>query len=156
MMSKDSEVTFTIATIEDLPRIVSLLADDPLGSTRELTGAEVSSEYVRAFNDISADLNSELIVGKIAGSVVAVLQVTFIANLTLRGSKRAQIEGVRVDSSLRGRGIGKRLFEYALNRARVNGCKLAQLTTNKSRPGAYRFYENLGFQATHEGFKLNL
>lgn len=155
MTSKDT-VIFGDARVEDLPDIVALLADDHLGSTRESVTEKLDADYFRAFNEISTDPNNNLVVGRVDGKVVAVLQITYIPNLTLRGSKRAQIEGVRVSSSLRGDGIGQKLFEYALNRARSNGCKLAQLTTNKSRSDAYRFYENLGFRATHEGFKLNL
>ena len=149
-------IFFDDAMIEDIPEIVALLADDQLGSTRELVTEGLDPEYLNAFNEISADPNNELIVGKVGEEIVAVLQITYIPNLTLLGSKRAQIKGVRVSASLRGQGIGKKLFQYALDRARKKGCKLAQLTTNKSRPDAYRFYENLGFKATHEGFKLKL
>lgn len=155
-MTSNKTVQFSKACFDDLPAIITLLADDTLGQNRESATSTVAPEYIAAFNEISSDANNELIVGKIDNKVIAVLQITFIPNLTLKGTKRAQIEGVRVSSSLRGQGIGKHLFEYAFDCAKARGCKLVQLTTNKARPDAFRFYEGLGFKATHEGFKLNL
>lgn len=147
-------VVFLEATLNDLSEIISLLMDDDLGSARENNSS--LAPYISAFNEISTDPNNELIVGKIEERVVAVLQLTYIPNLTLRGCKRVQIEGVRVASSVRGQGIGRKIFEFALDRAKAKGCKLAQLTTNKARVEAFRFYESLSFKATHEGFKLIL
>lgn len=155
-MHQPLEVVFTDAVMSDLPEIIALLADDQLGSTRESTSNVIDPGYFTAFNEILADPNNDLVIGKLEGKVVAVLQVTYIPNLTLKGSKRAQIEGVRVSSSLRGQGIGRKLFAFTLARAKSRGCRLVQLTTNKSRPEAYLFYESLNFKPTHEGFKLEL
>ena len=169
---------FCVATEADLPAIVAMLADDTLGGKRETLGIAVDPAYYQAFAEISADPNNELIIGKMDGptaasgsgkliggtlnqsrdenEVVAVLQLTYIPNLTLKGTKRVQIEGVRVSSAYRGQKIGQQLFDFALQRARDKGCKLAQLTTNEARADAARFYQNLGFRASHVGFKLNL
>ncbi|MES2770022.1 MAG: GNAT family N-acetyltransferase [Bdellovibrionota bacterium] len=155
-MSKSIEPQFRIATQNDLPQILHLLADDELGRTREAQSETVGPEYQMAFTEIESDANNELIVGIQGSEVIAVLQITYIPNLTLKGTKRAQIEGVRVSSKIRGQGVGQKLFNYAIQRARNRGCKLAQLTTNKSRNDAIRFYENLGFVITHEGMKLQL
>lgn len=145
---------FLEATLKDLPEIINLLMDDDLGSTREDNSS--LAHYISAFNEISSDSNNELIIGKIEDRVVALLQLTYIPNLTLKASKRVQIEGVRVASSFRGRRIGRKLFEFALDRAKLRGCQLAQLTTNKTQLDAFHFYESLSFKATHEGFKLPL
>lgn len=149
-----STVEFGNAVVEDLPEIIFLLADDELGKSRELTASD--PVYLDVFQEISADPNNELIVGKADGRVVAVLQVTYIPTLVQGGAKRALIEGVRVSSTMRGQGVGKKLFSYVLARAKGKGCKLAQLTTNKARSetGTFQFYETLGFKATHEGYKL--
>jgi GNAT superfamily N-acetyltransferase len=155
-MMTSEKIEFLDATQDDLPEIISLLVDDELGKQREIKGNSLNPAYLAAFQEISSDKNNELIVGKKDRKVIAVLQVTYIPNLTLQGSKRALIEGVRVSSQLRGQGVGRKLFEFVFDRARKRGCKLMQLTTNKSRPDAYRFYENLGFNATHEGFKITL
>lgn len=151
-----SDVHFRTASRTDLPQIVALLADDELGRTREAASAALAPEYLSAFDEIEADPNNELVVGVRAGEVLAVLQLTFIPNLTLKGSRRAQIEGVRVASNVRGQGLGQKLVEYAFERARARGCRLVQLTTNKTRVDAVRFYESLGFASTHEGMKLQL
>lgn len=155
-MLESKSIEFRIATITDLPQILALLADDDLGRTRETITEEIAPAYLDAFKEIEADSNNELIVGVAGHDVVAVLQVTYIPNLTLKGTKRAQIEGVRVSSKIRGQGLGTRLFDFAFQRARERGCKLAQLTTNKTRTDAIRFYENIGFKITHEGMKLTL
>ena len=147
---------FSIATEIDLPQIINLLSEDELGKSRESVALPLDERYTQAFKEIANDPNNELIIAKDAGSVVAVLQVTYIPNLTLTGTKRAQIEGVRVSSTHRGKGIGRKLFSYTLSRAKEKGCKLAQLTTNNARPDAFRFYESLGFKPTHVGFKLPL
>ena len=147
-------IQFSIATEIDLPRIITLLSDDELGKSRENPALPLDPKYVQAFREISEDPNNELIIAKESESVVAVVQITYIPNLTLIGSKRAQIEGVRVSPSHRGKGIGRKLFSFVLNRAKERGCKLAQLTMNNSRPDAFHFYEAIGFKATHVGFKL--
>ena len=156
-MTVDLEkIEFKNATRDDLPEIVFLLADDELGKTRESTSTSLDPAYVSAFEEIDRDPNNEIIVGKLGGKVVAVMQITYIANLTFKGAKRAIIEGVRVASSLRRKGVGGRLFELAFAKAKARNCKIAQLTSNKTRKGAFRFYEGLGLKATHEGFKYYL
>jgi len=144
------------ATRADVADIVRLLADDPLGAKREHSASPLPDSYYTAFDAIDRDPNNELVVAEVAGKVVGVLQVTSIPYLTYRGSWRAQIEGVRVEASMRSAGIGRRLFEWAIERARDRGVRLVQLTSDKARPDAIRFYESLGFKASHEGLKLHL
>jgi ribosomal protein S18 acetylase RimI-like enzyme len=144
------------ATADDLPRIVQLLADDPLGATRERFEDPLPSEYRAAFQAIESDPNQLLLVADLDGTVVGVLQLTFIPGLTRLGSWRAMIEGVRVDGTQRGAGIGQQLVTRAIEEASRRNCRLVQLTTDKRRPDAHRFYERLGFVATHEGMKLQL
>lgn len=150
------ENTFRRAVRADLATIVKLLADDTLGSGREELADELPSSYVAAFEAIERDANHELIVADREGRVTGVLQLTFLPNLTYRGGWRAQIEGVRVAAEERGRGLGAALLRHAIARARERGCVLVQLTSDKRRTDAIRFYEGLGFEATHEGMKLPL
>jgi ribosomal protein S18 acetylase RimI-like enzyme len=140
----------------DLPAIVALLADDFLGRQREQSAGPVHENYEAAFRAIDDDPNNQLLVGVMAGAVVATLQLTFTPSLSYQGSWRATIESVRTASALRGRGIGAALMAAAIERARERGCALVQLSTNKARSDARRFYERLGFVATHEGMKLRL
>jgi GNAT superfamily N-acetyltransferase len=140
----------------DLPDIVRMLADDMLGAKREEYASPLPESYCAAFEAIVRDPNNELVVGELDERVVAVLQLTCIPNLSRRGSWRALIEGVRVDSSVRSGGVGRRLVEWAIARAREKGCRLVQLTSDKRRRDAIRFYESLGFVASHEGMKLEL
>lgn len=143
------------ATRADLPQLVELLADDALGRRREGAGTD-DPAYERAFDSIDGDRNQLLLIGDIGGRVVAMLQVTFLPGLSRRGAWRANIESVRVSSSLRSRGIGAWLIAQAIERARERGCRVAQLTSDKRRTEAHRFYGRLGFVASHEGFKLIL
>jgi GNAT superfamily N-acetyltransferase len=152
----ESELTFRLATRDDVRDIVRMLADDALGAQRETYGPSLQHSYYAAFEIISRDANNELVVGCLAGRVIAVLQLTFIPYLTHRGSWRALIEGVRIDSSVRSRGIGRKLIAWAVERARQRDCHMVQLTSDKARADAIRFYESLGFVASHEGFKLHL
>lgn len=147
---------FREATRADLPAIIELLVEDELGATRESTEGGQAAAYEKAFEEIATDPNNLLIVATEEGRIVGTFQLTFIANLTLQGAKRALIEGVRVRDSARGRGIGREMFAWAIEKARERGCHLLQLTSNKQRTGAIRFYESLGFEASHEGFKLYL
>ncbi len=141
----------------DLAAIVRLLADDPLGASRERPEDPLPASYGGAFEAIDRDPNNELVVACGGpGEVLAVLQLTFIPYLTHQGCWRAMIEGVRVDSRLRGQGVGRFLLLWAIERARERGCGIVQLTTNKARPDALRFYQQLGFVASHEGLKLDL
>jgi ribosomal protein S18 acetylase RimI-like enzyme len=153
-----SEVPLTLrqAVLEDLPYIVDMLADDPLGATRERFEVPLPDSYFTAFNAISNNPLNELVVATIEDRVVGVLQLTFIPNISYQGGWRALIEGVRVSASYRNQGIGRRLFEYAINRAKEERCHMVQLTMDKQRTDAHRFYQSLGFQATHEGLKLHL
>ncbi|MDJ1157870.1 GNAT family N-acetyltransferase [Chelatococcus sp. SYSU_G07232] len=147
---------FRDARREDLAAIVALLADDPLGATRETTDEAVAEAYHAAFEAIERDSNNRLLVMEDEGTVVGCLQLTFIPGMTCSGGMRAQIEGVRVAASHRGRGLGRRAFAWAVDEARRHGARLVQLTTNKARPDAKRFHESLGFVASHEGMKLDL
>ena len=149
-------MTFRRAGQRDLPAIVRLLADDPLGANRERYDEPLPQGYLRAFEAIEADPNNELVVACLQDEVVGVLQLTFIPYLTYQGGWRALIEAVRIDSKHRSQGLGKQMFEWAIERSRRRGCHLVQLTTDKARPDAKRFYESLGFAASHEGMKLNL
>lgn len=147
---------FRPAAASDLPRIVALLADDPLGATRERYTDPLPPAYGAAFAAIDADPNNELIVATLEGEVVGVVQLTFIPYLTHQGGWRCLVEGVRVAKEHRSQGVGRRLFEWAIGRARERSCHVMQLTSDKSRHEALRFYEGLGFKASHEGFKLAL
>ena len=150
------ELIFRRACREDVPRIVKLLADDQLGASRERLTDPLAATYLDAFAEIDGDRNQELIVVDIDRAVVGCLQLTIIPGLSHQGAKRAQIEAVRIDAALRRKGIGERLIRYAIERARQRGCRLVQLTTNRSRVDAHRFYDRLGFESTHLGYKLVL
>ena len=141
---------------EDVPGIVRLLADDTLGQSREQATDPLPDAYWRAWAAIDRDPNNRLVVLEDAGQVVGCLQLTFIPGLSRMGAERAQIESVRVATSLRGQGAGKLLFDWAIAEARAHGSRIVQLTTDKVRTDAHRFYVDLGFKATHEGMKLEL
>jgi GNAT superfamily N-acetyltransferase len=155
-MPAEKPLTFRPATREDVPVLVQMLADDPLGARRERFQDPLPASYYDAFAHIDADSHNELIVAEKDGAIVGMLQLTFILYLTYQGGWRALIEGVRVASSARGQGIGAALLTWAIDRAREKPCHLVQLTTDKTRPDALAFYEHLGFRATHEGMKLHL
>ncbi|HYI14126.1 MAG TPA: GNAT family N-acetyltransferase [Thermomicrobiales bacterium] len=144
---------FRNAQRTDLPVMIGLLADDPLGSTREALLDPLPPAYVAAFEEIERDPRNALVVVEDVGTVVGMLQLTFIPGLTYQGGERAQIEGVRVAASHRGRGVGRQLIEWAAERARGRGCRLVQFTTDKRRSDAHRCYESLGFVASHVGMK---
>lgn len=151
------EAVFRRAMAEDVPFIVRLLADDALGATRERVENDVVDDsYWQAFAAIDADPRQLLVVGIIDGELVSTLQLSFIPYLTFAGGQRAQIEAVRVAAHLRGRRLGHEMMAWSIEEARSRGCHLVQLTTNKERPAARRFYESLGFVASHEGMKLSL
>ncbi|HEY0533920.1 MAG TPA: GNAT family N-acetyltransferase [Actinoplanes sp.] len=147
-----AEVTFRPATRDDLPAIMALLADDDIARARG--GYDALPEA--AFAQIDADPRNELLVADESGTIVGTCQLTFIPGLSRGGAERMTIEAVRVRSDRRGAGIGRRMMAYALQRARARGCAVAQLTTDKRRADAHRFYESLGFVASHEGMKLSL
>lgn len=144
------------ATEKDLDSIVAMLADDPLGSMRESYEQPLPNSYREAFQAISSDPNNELIVACYENEVIGVQQITFTPYITYQGGWRATIEGVRTSSSVRSKGIGSELINWAIQRAKERGCHLIQLTTDKTREDALRFYERLGFTATHEGMKMKL
>ena len=154
-IERDGEL-FRPAVRHDVERIVALLADDVLGREREAVTDPLPTVYWEAFEAISADANQELVVAESDGVVIGTLQLTFIPYLTHRGSWRAQIEGVRVDASHRGSGVGRRMLLWAIDRARQRRCRLVQLMTDTQRPDALRFYESLGLEPTHHGLKLVL
>ena len=141
---------------EDLPAIVAMLADDALGRSREDVGPPLNPLYAAAFEAIERDPNQFMAVLDDAGEAVGYLQLTFIPGLSMRGMLRGQIESVRIAGSRRGQRLGHRLFEWAIAECRRRGCGVVQLAMNKSRGDALRFYESLGFVASHEGFKLTL
>ncbi|MCG7598243.1 GNAT family N-acetyltransferase [Halomonas sp. McH1-25] len=148
------EYLFREARSDDLAALVEMLADDELGQSRELPGTPLNYGYAAAFKSIQNDPNNELIICESDGQVLGMLQITFIPYLTYIGGWRALIEGVRVASSKRGEGVGAKLLEWAIQRAKEKGCLIVQLTSDKKRPDAIRFYEKLGFSASHEGMKL--
>lgn len=154
MTKTDSTLEFREAQQSDLPAIIKLLSDDPLGATRD--GLQHMAAYEAAFRAIRAQEGNILIVATIGEEIVGVLQLTLIPGLSRAGMLRAQIESVRVSSQHRGQRIGRALFQHAIEQARNAGCGLVQLTSDKQRTDALRFYEDLGFQASHEGLKLLL
>nr|WP_203759855.1 GNAT family N-acetyltransferase [Actinoplanes deccanensis] len=150
---------FRIAARADVPAILSMLADDEISRSRGF-GAAVSEEadaaIWAAFDQIDADPANELIVGDDEGEIVATCQITVTPGLSRGGMKRLTIEAVRVRADRRGSGLGRAMMAYAVQRAREHGAGLVQLTTDKRRTDAKRFYESLGFTASHEGMKLTL
>jgi len=147
---------FRMATIEDLPALVEMLADDPLGKLREEFTDPLPEFYIRAFEAIEADANQELIVLEDNVRVVGTMQLTFLQYLNRRGGLRLQIESVRIHRDFRGQNLGTKMFQWAIERAKGRSVHLVQLTTDKQRPEAIKFYERLGFKDSHEGMKLHL
>ncbi|AZM47220.1 GNAT family N-acetyltransferase [Streptomyces sp. WAC 06738] len=142
------------ATAADVPAIVAMLADDPLGATRETP--DDPAPYEDAFVRIDADPGQHLVVAERDGRVVGTVQLTVIPGLSRRGATRALIEAVRVHREERGGGLGTQLIEWAVEEARRRGCAVVQLTSDATRTDAHRFYERLGFAASHVGFKRML
>ncbi len=148
---------FRKATKEDIPQIVNMIADDALGELREAYKDSLPAVYYDAFKKIDADSNQELIVMQdLDGFIIGTLQLSFIQYLTYRGGIRAQIEAVRIRKDKRGSGLGEILFKWAIQRAKDRNAHLVQLTTDKKRSESLKFYEKLGFRASHEGMKLHL
>src|SRR5690625_4946465 len=145
---------FRKATEEDLHSIVRLLADDQLGAQRERFEDPLPTVYYDAFKAIESQDGNQIILAVENQRVIGCLQLTIIPGLARQGMKRAQIEGVRVDRDYRGKRIGEKLFEKAISIAKSEKCGMVQLTTDKQRSDAHRFYEKLGFSASHEGSKL--
>jgi GNAT superfamily N-acetyltransferase len=151
-----NSVTFRKATLDDLGAIIAMLADDELGRAREQVETPPADCYMQAFKAIDADPNQNLIVATENGAIVGTMQLTFLPGISRKGQWRGQIEAVRIASSQRGAGLGRQMMEWAIEQCRARGCGLVQLTSDKSRRDAHRFYDNLGFVASHEGYKLTL
>lgn len=147
---------FRKATSSDVPFIVAMLADDPLGKQREAYSDPLPQSYYDAFERIDRDENQELMVVETEDGIIGTLQLSFIPYLTYQGGTRAQIEAVRIRSDQRGKGLGATFFHWAIERAKARKAHVLQLTTDKKRPDALRFYEKLGFVASHEGMKMHL
>ncbi len=147
---------FRKATEKDISTIVEMIADDELGKERENFQNPLPNEYLKAFERINSDENQELIVVENKNSeIIGTLQLTFIQYLTYRGGVRAQIEAVRIRKDNRGVGLGKIMFDWAIKRVKEKKVHLLQLTTDKRRPKAIKFYEDLGFKQSHEGMKMH-
>lgn len=142
------------AVPDDIPAIVAMLADDPLGAQRE--SPDDMTPYLAAFERLAEDPNQNLVVAEREGRVVGTLQLTIVPGLSRKGAVRSIIEAVRVHADERGSGLGTRFIEWAVDESRRQGCQLVQLTSDAKRTDAHRFYERLGFTASHVGFKLQL
>ncbi|MGW0832148.1 N-acetyltransferase family protein [Streptomyces prunicolor] len=142
------------AVTEDVPAIVGMLADDPLGSQRE--SPDDLTPYLAALDRLTADPNQHLVVAVRECRVVGTLQLTVVPGLSRKGATRSIIEAVRIHADERGSGLGTQLIEWAITESRRQGCQLVQLTSDATRTDAHRFYERLGFTASHVGFKLPL
>src|SRR4051812_1787412 len=149
-------ITIRQATLEDLPEIIRLIADDYLGKQRESFELPIKSAYLDAFREIDVDPNNELVVAEIDGAIVGTMQLTFTPSLSFQGGRRSTVESVRVDDEFRGRGIGREMMLWAIDRARKRGCISMQLTSHNTRQRAHDFYERLGFEKSHVGMKLKL
>lgn len=144
------------ATFADLREIVRMLTDDFLGQQRERYEDPLPESYIKAFREIEADPNNELIVAELDGDVVGTMQLTFTPSISFQGGRRCTVESVRIDEKYRSKGIGREMMLWAIDRAKEKGCVSMQLTTNSDRTDAHRFYANLGFSASHIGMKLKL
>jgi ribosomal protein S18 acetylase RimI-like enzyme len=149
-------VIFRGAQAGDLPAIIALIADDGLGRGRDNASLPLDSSYVQAFDAMAKDANQVMLLAELNGELAGYLQITFIPGLSRKGAWRGQIESVRVATRLRGKGIGGAMLEHAIGLCRERGCRLVQLTSDKTRAEAHRFYGRLGFVASHNGFKLTL
>lgn len=151
-----AKVSIRAAVFDDLLSIIRMLADDFLGQQRERLEDPLPECYIKAFREIDADPNNELIVAELDGEIIGTLQLIFTPSLSHRGSKRCTVESVRVDRELRGRGVGREMMLWAIEHAKNKGCVSMQLTTHNDRTDAHRFYESLGFSKSHVGMKLKL
>ncbi|GAA0696310.1 GNAT family N-acetyltransferase [Kitasatospora atroaurantiaca] len=149
-----SDLTIRPVVLADLPAIVAMLADDPIGAKRE--SPDDLTPYEQAFARLAADPHQHLVVAVREGRTVGTLQLSLIPGLSRRGSTRTIIEAVRIDATERGSGLGTELIEWAIDTSRTLGANLVQLTSDATRTDAHRFYERLGFVASHLGFKLAL
>ena len=152
----NGEIIFRAARREDLSSIVRLLAEDELGSRREKFEEPLPGSYHAAFEQITHDPNHQLIVAETDGKVIGTLHLMFLPSISFQGGLRAQVESVRVDKECRNLGIGSRLMEWTIERAKERGAHVVQLTSHLSRKDAQRFYGKLGFKGSHLGMKLDL
>ena len=150
------DLVFRRAVSSDLPAIVAMLADDMLGRQRENTSEPVAECYRQAFEAIHVDPNQLLAVAELDGTVVGTLQISFMPGLSRQGAWRADIESVRVSNQARGAGLGRRMMEWAIEQCRRRDCQIVQLTSDLKRVDAHRFYDQLGFSASHKGYKMTL
>ncbi|MFE9791011.1 GNAT family N-acetyltransferase [Streptomyces goshikiensis] len=153
-MTDTPELAIRPATEDDLPAIVAMLADDPLGATRE--SPDDLTPYAAALKRLVEDPHQHVVVAVRGDRVVGTLQLTIVPGLSRKGATRSIIEGVRVHADERGSGLGTRFVEWAVDQSRRENCQLVQLTSDVTRTDAHRFYERLGFTASHVGFKLRL
>lgn len=149
-------LTFRRATRADLEAIVDMLVDDKIGATREDGSRPLNARYIAGFEAVDRDPNQYLAVVEEAGKVIGSLQITFIPSVSRLGMWRGQIEGVRIATARRGEGLGHKMLKWAIEQCRQRGCELVQLTMDKTRTDSRRFYESLGFKASHDGFKMDL
>lgn len=152
--SKQSSLVFRKASFKDLEAIIALLFEDQFGQTRENLSTPLSASYLEAFSKIFGSPNDELLVAELNHQVIGVMQITYLQHLTFQGAQVAHIEGVRIQKGHQKKGFGKQFFQWALERAKNHGCHRVQLMTDKRRTEAKKFYEQLGFSASHEGMKL--
>ena len=151
------KLAYRKAELSDLPKIVKMLADDFLGKSREEFSLPLLPSYIEAFEEINRDSNNLLAVVDLPNhKTIGTIQLTFIPGIAMKGAKRLLIEAIRVDDSFLNQGIGTKMMEWAIEEGMKKGCKIAQLTSNQLRQDAHRFYEKLGFEATHYGFKRYL
>ena len=156
MHNQGNEFIIRRAIIEDLPAIVRMLADDELGQTREDISTPLNQNYLSAFETIDKNSQCELLVVEYQENIIGTAQVDYLTCISYQGACRAQIENVRIDKNYRSQGLGQKFISAIIDKARNHGCHFVQLTTNKQRHAAKRFYEKLGFKASHEGMKLVL
>ncbi|MFK0171195.1 GNAT family N-acetyltransferase [Streptomyces sp. NPDC090306] len=149
-----TDVAIRPAVAADVPAVVAMLADDPLGAARE--SPEDLTPYLEALERLASDPHQLVVVAERADRVVGTLQLTVIPGLSRRGATRSVIEGVRIHRDDRGGGLGTVLIQWAIDESRRQGCQLVQLTTDRTRTDAHRFYERLGFTPSHTGFKIAL
>jgi GNAT superfamily N-acetyltransferase len=149
-------VTYRDATAADLPGIIRLLAEDQIGGRQDDPSEPLDPVYAAAFAAIDSDTNQRLIVAEIDGEIVGTMQLSYLPGLLNRGAWRGQIEAVRIAGDRRGQGLGAAMIDWAVKQCRARGCFMAQLTSNNDRVAAHRFYERLGWQKSHAGFKLYL
>ena len=149
-------LAFRDARAEDLPALVALLADDELSRGREDPSLPLDAGYMAAFAAIDADANQRLIVAESEGAIVGMMQLSFLPGIAFRGGWRGQIEAVRIAGAQRGQGLGTRMIQWAVEQCRARGCRMVQLMSKQDRVDAHRFYEHMGWEKSHFGFKLRL